>query len=249
MNLVAAKCPNCGANIEVSPNAETTRCKSCGSAILVEDAIQKYKIEVSGQVSMSGISSVENDIERGNQCLAARDWQAAFKIFSAAVNKQANNYSAWIGCLEAASQNYSAIDFSWVTLGGAIGLETIINNCIKYATPEQRTNTMTKVKSIRQIIHAKIEAEAQKRRKHVQKVRRGWAIFCLFDFISLLEFVPSIFSGDTEIIVSIGFVLYEFFLVVIGLRLWKPVKPDKYRNRDWMNYLTKIDNSLAGTET
>lgn len=95
MNLIAAKCPSCGSNIEVSPEMEATKCKSCGSAIFVDDAIQKYKIEVSGQVNISGISSVENDLEHGNQCINERDWLTANKAFQDAVDKQASNYEAW----------------------------------------------------------------------------------------------------------------------------------------------------------
>ena len=50
MKLVAAKCPNCGASIDVDKDSESTKCDFCKSKIIVEDAIAKYKIELSGEV-------------------------------------------------------------------------------------------------------------------------------------------------------------------------------------------------------
>lgn len=79
MPFEAAKCPNCGGILQLDDSNETGFCQFCGSRIVVRDAIQKMKIEVSGQVSMSGISSVENDIKRGQQCLAVKDWKKALE--------------------------------------------------------------------------------------------------------------------------------------------------------------------------
>ena len=44
MNFTAAKCPCCGANIQVDQNLERAFCSYCGSEILVQDAVQKIKI-------------------------------------------------------------------------------------------------------------------------------------------------------------------------------------------------------------
>ena len=59
MKLTAAKCPSCGASIEVDRNEENTICEYCKSNIIIEDAVQKYKIELSGKVKISGIK--DND--------------------------------------------------------------------------------------------------------------------------------------------------------------------------------------------
>ena len=42
--LVNAKCPNCGANIEVDKDKEAGICKYCGSAFITEKAINNYNI-------------------------------------------------------------------------------------------------------------------------------------------------------------------------------------------------------------
>ncbi len=60
MRLVAAKCPNCGANIDVDKDSDTTKCEFCHSKIIVEDAIAKVKIEISGNVEIKNLPKYEN---------------------------------------------------------------------------------------------------------------------------------------------------------------------------------------------
>ena len=45
MGFVAAKCTQCGANIEVDESKEAGICRHCGTAFVTEKAIQKYAIE------------------------------------------------------------------------------------------------------------------------------------------------------------------------------------------------------------
>ncbi|MGY3665393.1 MAG: hypothetical protein ACXAHE_16460 [Roseburia sp. 1XD42-69] len=42
MPLVAAKCTQCGANIEVDDSKEAGICKYCGTAFITEKAITNY---------------------------------------------------------------------------------------------------------------------------------------------------------------------------------------------------------------
>lgn len=44
MGLVAAKCTECGANIEVDDTKEAGICKYCGTAFITEKAINNYNI-------------------------------------------------------------------------------------------------------------------------------------------------------------------------------------------------------------
>ena len=63
MKLTAAKCPSCGASIEVDRNEETAICQYCKSNIIIDDAVQKYKIELSGKVKVSGIKDNEDRLK------------------------------------------------------------------------------------------------------------------------------------------------------------------------------------------
>jgi DNA-directed RNA polymerase subunit RPC12/RpoP len=46
MALVKAQCTECGATIEVNPNATNLTCRYCGSNFIVEKAIKNYNINV-----------------------------------------------------------------------------------------------------------------------------------------------------------------------------------------------------------
>lgn len=65
MKIVSAKCPSCGANIEVDENSNQTKCEFCHSTIIVEDAIKKYKVEISGTVSLKDAEKIGYEMEKG----------------------------------------------------------------------------------------------------------------------------------------------------------------------------------------
>ena len=44
MRLVSAKCPNCGANFKIDSTKDAVICEYCGSAIIVEKAINNYNV-------------------------------------------------------------------------------------------------------------------------------------------------------------------------------------------------------------
>ena len=46
MPLVPAKCPCCGAPLQVNPNSEQLICRYCGNEFVVEEAIKNYNINI-----------------------------------------------------------------------------------------------------------------------------------------------------------------------------------------------------------
>ena len=50
MPLVKAKCTECGAPIEVNPNAEKLICRYCGNEFIVEKAINNYNVSINASV-------------------------------------------------------------------------------------------------------------------------------------------------------------------------------------------------------
>ena len=216
MNLVSAKCPNCGANIEVSPEMETTKCKSCGSAILVDDAIQKYKIEVSGEVSLSGISSLENDLELGKQCLAAQDWETAYKVYSGAIDKKSVCFEAWSGCLSALTQNFTWADKSWVPIEGIKGLKSVIANCLMYATTEQKNETTSKLEcfmgSHNRVVSSEIELNRHRKKRACSTGPRVSLIMIVLGIIIL-----ALAAGGGIGIIGIALILFSLFTLFVCL--------------------------------
>lgn len=81
MKLVAAKCPSCGANLEVNPNQEALKCQYCGSAILVDDAIAKYKLEISGEVEIKNLPKIENYLNLAERAYNANNYDEAYKYY------------------------------------------------------------------------------------------------------------------------------------------------------------------------
>lgn len=60
MKIVALKCPNCNADIELDQDREFGFCNYCGTKIMIGDAVQK----VSGTVNISHISEINNILRR-----------------------------------------------------------------------------------------------------------------------------------------------------------------------------------------
>lgn len=77
IKLVPAKCPNCGATLELDDNLKKTECKYCNTSIIVDDAIAKYKIEVSGEVKVDGIIGKNTLLDQAKKHMAIGELEAA----------------------------------------------------------------------------------------------------------------------------------------------------------------------------
>ena len=65
MKIVAAKCPNCGANIEVDSNSNTTKCEYCNSTFENRDEFGNVHIierERPGIVTLGAKSIIPDDV-------------------------------------------------------------------------------------------------------------------------------------------------------------------------------------------
>jgi hypothetical protein len=149
MPFEAAKCPTCGATIQVQSDSASAFCSSCGNKLEPKKAIAEYKLEVEiiKPVPVKGVSSVENDLLRGKQCLEAKDWQKAYLVFGTAVDKQADCYEAWYGCLSAMTQKFSWLNDSIANIDGEKGLSAVVRNSLRYGNSHQREVTENKLES------------------------------------------------------------------------------------------------------
>lgn len=62
IKLVPAKCPSCGAQLELDDNMKKAKCDFCKNTVIVDDAIAKYKFEISGNVKVSGIKDYSDKL-------------------------------------------------------------------------------------------------------------------------------------------------------------------------------------------
>ena len=69
MPLVAAKCTQCGANIEVDDTKEAGICKYCGTAFITEKAINNYNTYITNNNNFAGANVVIQQVKDNTQGL------------------------------------------------------------------------------------------------------------------------------------------------------------------------------------
>ena len=85
MKLIPARCPSCGADIEVNKSNETTKCKYCETRIFIDDAIAKYKVEI------ENLPTANNHLKLGTRSLNSRDFKKAHEQLEKALEIDPDN--------------------------------------------------------------------------------------------------------------------------------------------------------------
>ena len=117
MPLVAAKCTQCGANIEVDPNTEAGICKYCGTPFITEKAIVNFNTTVinHNQISANtvniGTGNFDSFFKLGKSSWEAKDFKEAYAYFSKALEVDPNNIDAQI---------FRSLSTAWTSTGGNI---------------------------------------------------------------------------------------------------------------------------------
>ncbi|MBQ0065057.1 MAG: zinc ribbon domain-containing protein [Firmicutes bacterium] len=91
--LVAAKCTNCNANLQVDSKNEAAVCPYCGSAYIVQKAIQNFKI--SNYYIQPEVNS-NNLVELGKTALKSGNTSEAMYYANRVLEKESRNIEAWI---------------------------------------------------------------------------------------------------------------------------------------------------------
>ena len=92
MKLIQAKCPSCGANIEVDSNRQTVTCSFCRSNIIVDDAIAKFRIELLGSINVDNLPNIDNYLILADRYYKSKEYDEAYIEYSKALDLQPNNY-------------------------------------------------------------------------------------------------------------------------------------------------------------
>lgn len=100
MGLVNVNCPNCGASVQLSDEQNRAFCMFCGGQIQVQEAIQKVRIDKSGDL--------ENLLALTKGDLQAKDFEMAQQRVQKVLEIDATNPEAWLLNLYAISN--TAID-------------------------------------------------------------------------------------------------------------------------------------------
>lgn len=123
MPLVAAKCTQCGANLEIDNALEAALCPSCQTPFVTERAISNYntynqnnyKIE-NAQLHINDEKSIENRLKNAEVFFKKHnDEEKAKKIFESVTDDAPDDYRGWWGLVRV----YSA-EFAYTDCGEAI---------------------------------------------------------------------------------------------------------------------------------
>ena len=101
--LVAGKCPNCGANINLPSELESTFCAYCGSNIKVNEAIEKLKIELSGKVEVDGIASINKMYKNAEDYIKLEEYENAYDMYISIIRDNPGEVKAYYLALDAIS--------------------------------------------------------------------------------------------------------------------------------------------------
>ena len=109
MNLVAAKCPSCGANIKVDRSLKFTKCEYCNTEIMVEEAVENLL-----KVELKDTPSLENYLKLGNRYFENFEYEEAYKIYSKAEEIDPDNPIVVLrrGLCRAMTTDYNNFDVS-----------------------------------------------------------------------------------------------------------------------------------------
>ncbi len=101
MKIIAAKCPNCGADIEVDQYSDKTRCEYCNSTIIVEDAIACSKVDISGNITIDNSKEIEMLLKNANRLFDSHDYKNAYIKYDKVLDANPDDLEAIIkseGC-------------------------------------------------------------------------------------------------------------------------------------------------------
>lgn len=120
MPLVPAKCPQCGANIEIDDSKDAGICKYCGTAFITEKAINNYNTYVTNNNSFAGASivvqsdteNIEKLIERASTFIKLKEYDDAEKAYHEIALKYPMDYRGWLGIVISKTKGMTDIDYT-----------------------------------------------------------------------------------------------------------------------------------------
>lgn len=102
MGFVAAKCTQCGADIEVDDTKEAGICRYCGTAFVTEKAINNYNTYITNNNNFAGANinvvggNVNNLLDIAKASLNGGNGKEAFDYANKVLEIKSDSYEAWI---------------------------------------------------------------------------------------------------------------------------------------------------------
>ena len=75
--FVDAKCTNCGAKLEVDPNMKKAVCSYCGAEFIVDQAINNYNVQMTGNMNIGQATINVQGMDKGNLLVRAASFETS----------------------------------------------------------------------------------------------------------------------------------------------------------------------------
>lgn len=182
MELVAAKCPQCGANIKVDKEKDAGICEFCGTAFITEKAINNYNTYVTNNNDFSGANinvnngDINNLLDIAKNALIAGNGQEAYNYANRALELNTNCSEAWITKMK--SLEYVG------TVGDPRSAETITcgKNAIEFSEEKQKTEEEVYVFYLKKAKN--LLTVAVREVNDVEDLKKAYQAFCVADAFS-----------------------------------------------------------------
>jgi DNA-directed RNA polymerase subunit RPC12/RpoP len=89
-----AKCPNCSGEMQIPLNMEKVKCMYCGGDILVQEAVQKYHFEISGNVKLDRKAEIENYKKIGSREFEDGNFKDSFEYYTRVLEIDTEDFDA-----------------------------------------------------------------------------------------------------------------------------------------------------------
>lgn len=96
VKLVPAICPQCGAQLKVNPGDEQIDCQFCGTTIMIDEAVEKYQLEIVHKIKVDGIRGRDDFYEQAEKHFKAKEYYDAISILVGLVENDKFDIEAYI---------------------------------------------------------------------------------------------------------------------------------------------------------
>ncbi len=86
MSFIAAKCPQCGGDLQLDNDKDTAFCMHCGSKIIVQEAIRKVQVD--------NTHMLEFWMKMANSAANAGNYEESYEYYTKVVENDLNNWKA-----------------------------------------------------------------------------------------------------------------------------------------------------------
>ncbi len=168
MPIVEAKCTNCGHALKVDNSKDAAVCEFCGSAFIVEKAINNYisnnhyKIE-HANINMTDEHSVENRLENAEVFYTKLNQpEKALELFTKVSENAPGDYRGWWGIARVLSEEFTLKECG---MNKYSAIESAVNNALSVAPAEKKEDMLTVWKREKVMLYEYVDKLREKVKK------------------------------------------------------------------------------------